>query len=350
MVAVLTAERVAHRRAGRDVLAVDELTVAQGERLAVLGPNGAGKTTLLRLLAAVEAPTSGRVLVDGDDPARLRGRELLALRRRTSYLPQQPALLTGTVRRNVELPLAWRKLGRAAQRDRAMAALDRLGVAHLAGRRAQMLSGGEAQRVALARALVTGPDVLLLDEPAAALDADARAGFLADVAHALADRRTTVVHVTHRAEEAMRLADRVAVLVDGRLRQVGTPADVLHAPVDATVARLAGYENVVAVQVDGSGRACLGDVVLLQEGRPAPGPAQLAVWATGLRLGTPAPGEPGLPVTAVRPGPGRVEVVLGVGDTSLVAHLPPGAGAPHPGQCVAVTAVREACAFVGRPG
>ena len=109
-------------------------------------------------------------------------------------------------------------------------ALDALGVAHLAGRRACTLSGGEAQRVSLARALVTRPGILLLDEPAAALDVASRARFLADVEVALRDRGTTLVHVSHRPEEALRLADRVAVLVDGTLRQVATPCALVREP------------------------------------------------------------------------------------------------------------------------
>jgi ABC-type nitrate/sulfonate/bicarbonate transport system ATPase subunit len=113
----------------------------------------------------------------------------------------------GTVVGNVELPLSWRKVEPEARHARLRAALDRLGVGHLARRRTDSLSGGEAQRVALARALVTDPKLLLLDEPAAAPDADARAAFLTDVEQVIADRQLTLVHVTHRAEEALQHED-----------------------------------------------------------------------------------------------------------------------------------------------
>jgi ABC-type sulfate/molybdate transport systems ATPase subunit len=346
MVTLLTVERVSHRRGGREVLAVDELTVAEGERLAVLGPNGAGKTTLLRLLAMVEPPTYGRVLVGSADPAALSPDARLALRRRMSYLPQQPAMLTGTVARNVELPLAWRRVERTRRRDQALAALRRLGIAHLAERSAQTLSGGEAQRLALARALVTFPTFLLLDEPAAGLDIDARAAFLADAERALADRTTSVVHVTHRVEDAARLADRVAVLVDGRIRQVAPADEVLRAPADATVARVIGYENVVPVDVTDSGAVCLGTVPLLRCPGRAAGRATLAVWAAGVRVRPAEAGEPCAWVTAVRAGPGRTEVVLGVGDAELVAHLSPDAPPPPSDAPVAVTALPAACALL----
>jgi ABC-type sulfate/molybdate transport systems ATPase subunit len=345
MVALLTVDDVRHRRADRDVLVVDTLAVADGERLAVLGPNGAGKTTLLRLLALVEPPTYGRVLVGGDDATALPDHARLAVRRRMSYLPQRPALLTGTVQRNVELPLAWRKVDRAHRRELVMTALERLGVAHLAGRRAQRLSGGESQRVALARALVTAPDVLLLDEPAAALDADARAAFLTDAERALADRRTTVVHVTHRVDDAVRLADRVAVLVEGSIRQLGAADEVLRHPADPAVARLVGYDNVVPVLVDDGGAVRLGELTLLPCGARRAGPATLAVWAAGLQVRPATRGEPCAVISALRAGPGRTELRMRVDDVELVAHLPPDAAALRPGDRVAVTALPAACAF-----
>ena len=134
------------------------------------------------------------------------------LRRRIGYATQRPGLLSTSVIRNVELPLRWRGLDARARRAAALDALERLNVAHLADRKALSLSGGEAQRVSLARALAIEPQLLLLDEPAAGLDAEARRAFFDDLEAALADRATTVVHVSHRAEEALRLADRVAVL------------------------------------------------------------------------------------------------------------------------------------------
>src|SRR5262249_26772154 len=144
-------------------------------------------------------------------------------------------LLSTSVRRNVELPLRYRRTPRETRRAVAAAALARLGVEHLAERPAHSLSGGEAQRVSLARALARAPDALLLDEPAAGLDAPTRAAFFADVERALADRATTVVLVSHRAEEVLALTDRIAVLVDGELRQTAPGTELVAEPADAAV-------------------------------------------------------------------------------------------------------------------
>jgi ABC-type sulfate/molybdate transport systems ATPase subunit len=335
-VPVLTLRDISHVRGGREVLAVDRLEIWSGQRLAVLGPNGAGKTTLLRLLAGVDTPTHGYLRYGGRPYLDLGRVEQAARRRSTAYLSQRPALLNATVVRNVELPLGWRGVPRPDRRPRALEALNRLGVAHLADRRAHTLSGGEAQRVALARALVTDPDVLLLDEPAAALDVASRDGFLADLAAVLTDDRSLcVIHVSHRADEALRFADLVAVLVEGRLRQLDTPATVLRAPADPTVARLLGYPNVLPVIVDGDGTVRTGSAPLVTLPDATPGPATLAVWAHGIRL-TGQTADPSWTVTAVRPGAGSWQVTLhSVGEAeSLLAHVPLGDQPPRVGDQV----------------
>jgi ABC-type sulfate/molybdate transport systems ATPase subunit len=341
MGAVLNVAGVRHRRGGREVLRVDRLAVGAGERLGLLGLNGAGKTSLLRLLAAVDVPTAGEVRVD--DVPTARGGS--ALRRRLAYAPQRPVLLSTTVRHNVELPLRYRRAPRATRQAVATAALARLGVEHLAQRPAHSLSGGEAQRVSLARALACEPDALLLDEPAAGLDTPTRAAFFADVERALADRATTVVLVSHRAEEVLALADRVAVLVAGELRQVAPADELVTHPADAAVARLVGYENVIDVHVDDNG-------VILAAGHPTglvapPGrrPGALAIWATAMRLRDPS--QDGLPATVSRvtTGPGRHELSLDAG-FALRAHLPLGRPPPLPGTKVSVELDRTLAALV----
>ena len=303
MGAVLTLGGVRQTRGGREVLAIDELHVPAGERLAVLGPNGSGKTTLLRLLAGLEAPAAGSVEIDGV-PVHDAG---LDFRRRIGYATQRPGLLSTTVIRNVELPLRWRGLDAATRRSAALAALGRVNVAGLADRKALSLSGGEAQRVSLARAFALQPQLLLLDEPAAGLDAEARRAFLDDLELALGDRATTVVHVSHRADEALRLADRVMVLVDGGIRQLSDPATLVRRPVDATVARLVGYENVLS----------------------EPG----AIWASDVRIGT---GPLQAVVERVSLGPGRWEVVM-TAHEKLHAHLPLDQVPPQVGERVSVS-------------
>ncbi|ADB31205.1 ABC transporter related protein [Kribbella flavida DSM 17836] len=317
MGAELTLRGVRHRRGDREVLRIDQLDIAAGERLSVLGPNGAGKTTLLRLLAAVEPPSTGTIAIDGLGTAS----GGVELRRRVAYATQRAGLLSTSVRRNVELPLQWRKVPRRRRRDLAVEALERLRVAHLADRPARALSGGEQQRVSLARALVLDPAVLLLDEPAAGLDAQSRAAFFADLDQALADRSVTVVQVSHRAEEALGLADRVVVLLAGQVHQIGTPETLNRHPVDAGVAALVGYENLVEAEVGPDGTVLVGATPTgLTCDRPA-GPVTVAAFASGVRL---VPADwPGLPVRVARvsPGPGHRTVALS-GAVSLLAHVP----------------------------
>ena len=329
MAAELSLRDVRQVRAGREVLAVDSLDVGRGEHLSVLGPNGAGKTTLLRLLAAVDSPHSGEVTLDGVSTT-LGG---VRLRRQVAFATQRPSLLSTSVRRNVELPLRWRKVPRKRRGELAMAALERLRVAHLADRPARALSGGEQQRVSLARALAIEPAVLLLDEPTAGLDAQSRSAFFADLERALADRATTVVQVSHRAEEALRLADRVVVLVDGCVRQVGTAGMLTRRPADVSVAALVGYDNFVNAHVEQDGTVLVGRAPtgLTCSGRS--GPATIAVFANGVRL---LGGDmPGLPVRIGRVSPDRGhQAVVVEGAVSLLAHLPIDAPTPSMGDLV----------------
>ena len=328
---VLKLSGVRHIRGGRQVLAIDALELRAGERLAVLGPNGAGKTTLLRLLAGLEAPSAGSVELDG---ARVAGADL-DVRRRIGYATQRPGLLSTTVIRNVELPLRWRRLAPTRRRQAALAALERLNVAHLAERKALSLSGGEAQRVSLARALAVEPQVLLLDEPASGLDAEAHRAFFDDLESALDDRATTVVQVTHRADEALRLADRIAILIDGAVRQLGNPASVLRQPADPTVARLLGYDNVLAVEVDQERHVRIGGVRCGITTTLDPGPATLAAWAAAIRITPPGAAPLQATIERVAQGPGRWRLTLTASQT-LHAHLPLDQTPPQVGDSVGV--------------
>jgi ABC-type sulfate/molybdate transport systems ATPase subunit len=292
------------------VLAIDELDLGEGERLAVLGSNGAGKTTLLRLLAGLEAPTSGTVEVDGIPTT---GADL-SVRRQIGYATQRAGLLSTSVIRNVELPLRWRGIDRATRRSAALAALERVNALSLAERKALSLSGGEAQRVSLARALAVEPQLLLLDEPAAGLDAEAREAFFDDLEAALAERTTTVVHVSHRAEEALRLADQVAILTEGAVRQLGEPASVVQWPVDATVAKLVGYDNVLTVEVDAFGQVLIGGAPSGLTAAGSPGSTTLAAWAVGIRITPQDAGPLRGTVERVSPGQGCWDVILAAGE------------------------------------
>jgi tungstate transport system ATP-binding protein len=231
-----------------DVLDVAALDVHRGEVLTVVGPNGSGKSTLLRVLGLLEAPTAGDVRVDGR--AVTAGDGLLA-RRRMATVFQQPLLTRGTVADNVAVGLRFRGVGRAEVATRVERWLARLGVGHLRDRVARSLSGGEAQRVSLARALVLEPHVLLLDEPFAALDAPARAALIPELGAILRADGITTVLVTHDRAEAQALADRVAVLLGGTIRQLDTTARVFWAPASEDVARFVGVETIVEGEVIG---------------------------------------------------------------------------------------------------
>jgi len=221
---------------GRQRLAVDSLEVADGETLAVLGPNGAGKSTLLRALVHLEpAATCDEVLLDGRPAARPQ------LRTAVAAVLQRPVLQRSSVLDNAAAGLRLRGVRRARARQLARPWLDALKIAHLADRPARTLSGGEAQRVAVARALAVRSEVLLLDEPFTGLDATTRADLVADLRAVLDHSRAAVLLVTHDRDEAAALAHRTALLLRGRIRQLGATADVLDAPTDLECAHLLGY-------------------------------------------------------------------------------------------------------------
>ena len=232
-------------RAGRPILEVQSLDVFPGEVLAVVGPNGAGKSTLLHVMALLEQPTRGHVLFDGQP---LSG-SYLAHRRRIAVVFQEALLLDTTVEGNVRSGLALRGVPRDQQQPRASKWLERFGIAGLARRSARTLSGGEAQRASLARALVLEPEALLLDEPFAALDTPSRDALIDDLDRALAQTNAATVFVTHDRAEALRLGHRLAVLIGGRIRQVGTPEEVFAGPVDEEVAAFVGIETIAPGRV-----------------------------------------------------------------------------------------------------
>ena len=215
------------RRGQREVVRNIDLELRRGELVALLGPNGAGKSTLLDALGGALPPAAGTV--------ERRGRVAIAL--------QAPDLARRTVLANVNLALAWWGVPRARRTARSRRALATIGAEHLARRQARTLSGGEQRRVHLARALAVAPDVLLLDEPFAGLDAETRATLLEDAVSALrSDTRATMV-VVHDRAEAWALADRLLILIDGELAATGTPRQLLESPPSPTVARFLGFDG-----------------------------------------------------------------------------------------------------------
>jgi tungstate transport system ATP-binding protein len=224
----------------RTVLQLERLEVRRGETLAIVGPSGAGKSTLLRLLAMVDQPTTGEI--------RLLGRRTagpttpIDLRRRLAMVFQRPALLTRTVRANVAYALRLRQ--QRAVADQVDGILNELGLAALKRRVATTLSGGERQRVALARALALNTEVLLLDEPTAHLDPGNVTLVERRLRERTRDKGHTLVLATHNIFQAKRLADRVVLLLDGRLIEFAETAKFFDAPTDPRAAAFVRGEMV----------------------------------------------------------------------------------------------------------
>ncbi len=232
---------------GHVVLEVPHLALETGGTLTVMGPNGSGKSTLLRVLALLERPTRGRVLHNGQMASN--SGEALRHRRRLALTMQQPLLRNASTWENVATGLRFRRVPRAETRRRVDTWMERLGIAHLARRNALSLSGGEAQRASLARALVLKPDLLLLDEPFAALDPPTRLSLMDDLGQILHQVRTSTLFVTHDRTEAQILGDRLAVMIGGQLRQVDKTEAVFSAPSSEEVAVFVGVENILTGRV-----------------------------------------------------------------------------------------------------
>jgi tungstate transport system ATP-binding protein len=277
---ILEAQGVRVSKQGRVILDVERFGVGPGEIVAVLGPNGAGKSTLVQVLALLERPEAGKVAFHGRAVSR---REEHAVRMRLACVFQTPLLLDRSVRENVELGLRVRGVPADARRRRVDAWCERLGIAAMAAQRTRTLSGGEAQRVNLARALVLEPEVLLLDEPLAALDAPTRDALLGELGTLIRHAAAAAVFVTHHRREALALGDRVAVILGGRLRQIGDPGDVFSRPADLEVARFLGVENLIAADAAGEELRFPGGVVL-RRGAGPDGPITVCLRAEEVRL------------------------------------------------------------------
>src|ERR671931_1075202 len=233
-----------------DNAAVDgiDLRTEEGEYLVLLGPSGCGKTTLLRMIAGLERPTDGEVLIGGRVV-----NELPPRARRIAMVFQSYALYPHkTVQANIAFPLAARGVGKEQQQERIGWASSLLGIDHLLDRKPRQLSGGERQRVALARALVREPQVFLLDEPLSNLDAKLRALAREELKEFQRRVGTTTIYVTHDQVEAMGLGDRIAVLEKGKVQQVGTPWDIYHHPANTFVATFVGSPPMNLFEREGS--------------------------------------------------------------------------------------------------
>jgi spermidine/putrescine transport system ATP-binding protein len=282
------------RKTHGDAVAVDriDLTVRSGEFFSLLGPSGCGKTSTLRMIAGLDAPTEGRILLDGVD---LSGTP--AHRRPINTVFQSYALFPHmSVSENVGYGLRWgRGLDKAQRRARVDEALQLVRLTRLADRRPDQLSGGEQQRVALARALVCEPAVLLLDEPFGALDAKLRKVLRTELTQVQRAVGTTFIFVTHDQEEALEMSDRLAVMDGGRVVQCGTPRELYEAPRTRFVADFLGVANLLPVD-------CVSQP---EPGRASVRLGDLALTATCSQPVTPGPGVAVIRPERVRVGPAR---------------------------------------------
>ncbi|HEY9568463.1 MAG TPA: ABC transporter ATP-binding protein, partial [Thalassobaculum sp.] len=235
-----------------DFLAARDVTleVADGEFLVLLGPSGCGKTTTLRMIAGFIEPTAGSVRLGDTDVTRLP-----AWKRNTGLVFQNYALFPHlTVAQNVAFGLEMRKVAKAEADKRVAEALELVRLGHLGDRLPRQLSGGQQQRVALARALVFRPDVLLLDEPLSNLDAKLRQEVRVEIRKLQQTLNLTTVMVTHDQEEALTMADRLVVMSEGAVRQVGTQRDLYERPADRFVAGFVGRSSFLAGALEAPGR------------------------------------------------------------------------------------------------
>ena len=268
------------------------LTIAPGELMTLLGPSGCGKTTTLRMLAGLESPTEGRILIGGEDVTRLP-----ANRRDVSMVFQSYALFPHmSVAQNVAYGLESGGMKGRQARDAVQRGLDLVGLAEMGDRLPSELSGGQQQRVAVARALVLEPQVLLLDEPLSNLDARLRRRVRTEIRELQQRLGFTAVYVTHDQEEALAVSDRIVVMHEGRIAQQGTPRELYEAPASEFIADFIGEANVIDCEVetvtDGTATVTVGGLRQPVPARGAsPGPAKLAIRANAIRISS---GEDGL--------------------------------------------------------
>ncbi len=291
------------------VLSGLDLSVPAGSFTAILGSSGSGKTTLLRLLAGFDRPDRGVVKI-GERVVDGAAIHVQPERRRIGYVPQEGGLFPHlTVAANVGFGLS-----RAARRGRVSDLLELVGLADLGRRYPHQLSGGQQQRVALTRALAVEPEVVLLDEPFASLDAHMRASVREEVQRILQASATTTLLVTHDQDEALSLADRVAVLRDGKIAQYATPQELYARPLDDRLARFVGEANLIAGVLDGASvQTPLGKLPALWHGEMLPTPCAVSVLIRPEQIDLhPAESEIGFAGRIVRTGYHGHDAVLHV--------------------------------------
>ncbi len=283
-------ENITKTFAGQRALNALSLSVKPGELVALLGPSGCGKTTALRSIAGLETIDSGTISIDGEDVTDrpTNKRDLGMVFQSYSLFPHLTAV------ENVEFGLRMRKVGAAERRKRAVEALSMVNLDGHLSRYAHELSGGQQQRVALARALVTEPRVLLLDEPLSALDAKVRVQLREEIRRIQTQLGITTFFVTHDQEEALAIADRVAVMQAGNIEQIGTPEDLYRQPKTPFVAEFVGLSNRLDGVVTHGEVSVLGHTLPLLQEDTADGPVRVLLRPEDVELA-----DSGMPGTVI---------------------------------------------------
>ncbi len=299
------------------ITAVDNVSfdIAQNEFFALLGPSGCGKTTLLRMISGLEAPTSGQIIIGGEDMAKTPPNK-----RPTNMVFQSYAVFPHmTVEDNVAYGLKVTGVPAGETKRRVAEALEMVKLSHLAGRKPDQMSGGQRQRVALARALVKRPKVLLLDEPLSALDAKLRDGMRLELTRLQETVGITFIIVTHDQDEALSMASRIAVMDKGAVQQIATPSELYEHPSNRFIADFIGRVNLIDAKVLGSkGKVITCDArgigkVDLDAEKPASGAVAIAIRPEKLKISKAEPKAASLIKVE-----GKVRDVAYYGDTSHV--------------------------------
>lgn len=278
---MLSVEGLCKHFAGFSVCDID-LQVCQGEYFVLLGPTGSGKSSVMEMICGLRTPSSGTVVIDGQDVTGLD-----PSKRQIGYVPQDYALLPfKSVRENIAFGLRARKVPAAELRSRVDEIMEILGISLLSDRLPGTLSGGERQRVALARALVIGPAILLMDEPLSAIDEDLRESLVLEIKRLHERLQTTTVHICHNLEEAFALGDRIGIMRKGRLEHVGTPNQIARRPDNAFVGRFLRLPNTWEGEVRelGAENAFFTGGVYVKPVEVAAGPAIAVVSTEHIRL------------------------------------------------------------------
>ncbi|MAL38728.1 ABC transporter ATP-binding protein [Thalassospira sp.] len=333
-----------------DFTAVHEtsLTIPNGKFVCLLGPSGCGKTTLLRMIAGLEDPTHGRILLEGNDVTRIPTHQ-----RDFGMVFQNLALFPHlTVGENIAYPLRIRGGSKADCFKAVKRLLELVQLPDMADRPVAKLSGGQRQRVAIARALALEPKLFLLDEPLSALDAKLRESMQIELKQLQQKLGITTIVVTHDQREAMTMADLVVVMSQGKVHQVAPPVEIYRKPKDAFVADFIGMTNLITGRVNGTDQIAVAGGVLLADDVPASGDVTISVRPENIRLakddGANAPGILTGTVSYIRDLGASIEFYLDVSGQQITAITTP---SDRPdvtaGDRVSVSFPREACVVLG---